>query len=133
MTKEIENLLYERAIPIIVQNDLAAKFSTNRVSKINHLKNDEASKLLKMLNELTPDYLIKGIYTICEGCGIITNIHQCQDNDTLIIKYCNEALDSEDIPELKTKASLAKMKYASLFIISVELGEIFLKRSSQLN
>ena len=130
---QLQVLFNERKLPISVQNEWSLKFSNQRVSRIEKLKDFEQQQLLEFLQSVSLENIINGIYKVCESLGVISTINQSADNDRLIINFCLKALASDNYPELKEKSSLKEIKYITLYVVASDLGEFFIKKSSQLN
>lgn len=129
---EIKKQLKERNL-FHFASDYAKMVSNNRVSKISKLTDSEAEKLLMKIKEMTPEFLIGGIYSICKDLGVKIGSEKSEASDMEIINYCKQLMTIEQINKVCFKLPLSKMPYEGLLVLSAFLGNTFLQWSAQMN
>ena len=143
LIKQISDLLVSRKIECNAEY-FALHYSSNKVHSINELTIDSLSKLLKTLKDFTSATLHLGIYQIAKELGWTDGELATEGNDFKIIEgFKSLNLISPDglftIINYPGKADfiiyppLAYMPWIVLYVMSVEIGNVYMKRLELLN
>lgn len=141
--QQITDLLTSRNIKCNAEY-FALHYSQNKVHSINELTNESLSNLLKALKDFTSAALHLGIYQIAKELGWTNGELATEANDVKIIEELKSMnIISQDglfsITNYPGKSDfiiyppLAYMPWIVLFVLSVEIGNVYMKRLELLN
>ncbi len=125
-SKEIQKLLKQRGAEKVA-DAFADSISKGRVSSIKKLNDKEAEKLIESLKTFTVENLLQLLYTTAFDLKAIKTKEASAINDAAIIEYCIKVLNADQSKYLYNKRALSQLSYIQLFVLTTDLGAIYLQ------
>lgn len=140
--KKVREVLSANAKPVD-EDVFSSALSYGRCERFDMLNSEEFKGLKRFMEGLTHDQMLEGIYSIAYEIRVISEKEISDTNDQKIIDYLrnSKVIDSENRFRLKNVKGnlitfnfpLKKQSVFALSMLSNLLGQVYLKRSSEVN